>query len=81
MIVYIVVCSLWAGIDPGIDLNYVPSYHVNYFENIKELTPYLEKNPNCRLFKAEQLKYSLQSKTVLKEHQEIIGVEIEEKKK
>jgi hypothetical protein len=41
----------------------------------------LEKNPNCRLFKAEQLEYRLQSKTVLREHQEIIGVEIEEKKK
>jgi len=76
--IYLLVCTVYAGPDPGIMPGYVPTYHVVYATTIREMKETLKKNPNCELYKARRMAYTLQSKTVTKEVQEITDVEIQE---
>jgi hypothetical protein len=76
MNLFILVCYIYAGIDPGMNPSYVPEYHVKITENRGEVAAYLlQTTENCRLYRGEKMDYEILSATIPSTTKVLTGVE------
>lgn len=79
--IFIVLCYIYAGIDPGININYKPAYEVNFFDTKDQAKDFLMKNETCHLYRAQELNFIVRKETILKKEEKISEIEIIEKLK
>ena len=76
--IWIVLCSIYAGPDPGINPNYRAAYYAETFDSEKNVEQYLlaHHSESCSVYEGKRIEFDLQMVKVQKEETQVTGVKL-----